>query len=245
MQRLSKRLQAVADYVTEGNRVVDVGTDHAYIPIYLLQSGKIPSAIAADIGKGPLERAKENIAENGLTDRIDTILSDGLKKINTDYESLIIAGMGGMLLKSILEANPAKTASFQEMILEPQSDLEEVRKYLRQHGYQIREENMVLEEGKYYPIMHVFSSSDGEAEACSEEDQNSKLYDRYGFHLIQKASPVLLSYLQKEEKEKQKVMTRLEGISEKSPALEERMERLQEDLTMNRMAQKMICDRAE
>ncbi len=265
MQQISKRLAAVADYVTEGNRLVDVGTDHAYLPIYLLEEGRIPSALAADVRKGPLERAKENIAAHGLSNRIETLLSDGLKKINTDYESLVLAGMGGRLIRDILAADLKKSASFREIILEPQSDLQALRAFLREKGFRIDRENMVLEEGKYYPILHVVREKSasvdparkekltgekktgkkesgekepGEKESGEEEEQ--LLYDRYGYHLIKEAHPVLLSYLEKEEKEKEKVLRHLETLSEKGQSLDKRRQELEEDLYLNRRAQEMI-----
>ena len=246
MQRISKRLNAVADYVTEGKRVVDVGTDHAYIPIFLLQEGRCKAALAADIGRGPLERARENIAENGLSDRIETVLSDGLKKINTDFECLILAGMGGKLIREILSEDPKKTASFEELILEPQSDLEALRLYLRQNGYWIDRENMVLEDGKYYPILHVIQRPVSEIrESLPKEEDALLLCDRYGYHLLKEGHPVLLSFLQKEEREKEKVLLHLEELEKKGISVEERKKELQKELLLNRRAEKLVCERKE
>lgn len=246
MQRISKRLNAVADYVTEGKRVVDVGTDHAYIPIFLLQEGRCKAALAADIGRGPLERARENIAENGLSDRIETVLSDGLKKINTDFECLILAGMGGKLIREILSEDPKKTASFEELILEPQSDLEALRLYLRQNGYWIDRENMVLEDGKYYPILHVIQRPISEIrESLPKEEDALLLCDRYGYHLLKEGHPVLLSFLQKEEREKEKVLLHLEELEKKGISVEKRKKELQKELLLNRRAEKLVCERKE
>lgn len=246
MQRISKRLNAVADYVTEGKRVVDVGTDHAYIPIFLLQEGRCKAALAADIGRGPLERARENIAENGLSDRIETVLSDGLKKIDTDFECLILAGMGGKLIREILSEDPKKTASFEEMILEPQSDLETLRLYLRQNGYWIDRENMVLEDGKYYPILHVIQRPISEIrESLPKEEDALLLCDRYGYHLLKEGHPVLLSFLQKEEREKEKVLIHLEELEKKGISVEKRKKELQKELLLNRRAEELVCERKE
>ena len=100
---LSKRLQAVAGFVSEGNRLVDVGTDHGYIPIYLVKTGKIPSAIAMDVKKGPLSRAEEHIGQAGLDAYIECRLSDGLRGLKPgEGESLLLAGMGGNLMIRIL-----------------------------------------------------------------------------------------------------------------------------------------------
>ena len=103
MAELSKRLQAVADLVTPGMRLADVGTDHAYIPIYLTQNGLVPSAIAMDINKGPLERADTHILEHGLDGKIVTRLSDGLVNLKMEEaDTMIAAGMGGGLVIHIL-----------------------------------------------------------------------------------------------------------------------------------------------
>ena len=100
--QLSLRLSAIADLVTEGNRLVDVGCDHGYLPVYLIFEKKIPQAIAADVGKGPLSRAREHIHQYGLDNYIETRLSDGLKEIGKEEgDTLVIAGMGGPLMEKI------------------------------------------------------------------------------------------------------------------------------------------------
>ena len=124
MAELSKRLQAVADLVTPGMRLADVGTDHAYIPIYLTQNGLVPSAIAMDINKGPLERADTHILKHGLDGKIVTRLSDGLVNLKMEEaDTMIAAGMGGGLVIHILNEDPAKTRSLKELVLQPQSEL--------------------------------------------------------------------------------------------------------------------------
>jgi len=151
--QLSKRLTKVASMVTAGNRLADVGTDHGYVPIYLYERQIIPHAIAMDIRKGPLERAKLHIAESGLQDRIETRLSDGLCALKTEEaDSIVIAGMGGPLMIRILSAHPQVTASAKELILQPQSEVAKVREWLCEQGYEIIEEHMVFEDGKYYPM---------------------------------------------------------------------------------------------
>ena len=101
---LSKRLQAVAAMVTEGNKLVDVGTDHGFLPIYLVKTKKIPKALAMDVNPGPLSRAREHIREYGLDTYIETRLSDGLKKLEPgEGQTLVLAGMGGGLMLRILK----------------------------------------------------------------------------------------------------------------------------------------------
>lgn len=192
MMELSKRLQMVASMVTPGMRLADVGTDHAYIPIYLTEQQVISEAIAMDINKGPLERAEEHIKEHGLEDRIQTRLSDGLQKLKSgEVDAMIAAGMGGALVIRILEDGKEVAKSLKELILQPQSELEKVRRYLLQNGYRIIDENMVLDEGKYYPMMKI--------QPCSEEVEEYAPEElKYGKWLLQKANPVLKQFLEKE-----------------------------------------------
>lgn len=155
-QKLSKRLQAAADFVTPGSRVADVGTDHGHLPIYLIQCGRCPCAVAMDIRSGPLQRADEHIRSAGLTGSIQTRLSDGLKELMPgEADSVVIAGMGGLTVINILEASFDIVQGISELILAPQSDIAKVRRFLREHGMLIDRENLVLEDSKFYPILHV------------------------------------------------------------------------------------------
>ena len=148
--QLSKRLSAVASMVTEGNRLVDVGCDHGYLPLYLYLNKKIPSAIAMDVRPGPLSRARDHIAEYGLEKYIETRLSDGLYALSPgEGDTLTVAGMGGPLMERILTAKEDVRESFEELILQPQSDIPHFRRFLRGIGWEIVEEEIVLEDGKF------------------------------------------------------------------------------------------------
>ena len=117
--QLSDRLQAVASMVTENSRLADVGTDHGYIPIYLCEMGKIPSAIAMDVKKGPLLRAKMNIERYHMQEKIRIRLSAGVLKLNPDEaDSVVIAGMGGTLVMKILEEGKKVLVDVKELVLE-------------------------------------------------------------------------------------------------------------------------------
>ena len=152
--RLSNRLSALASLVSKGHRLADIGTDHGYIPIYLCQTGIIPSAIAMDIGKGPLQQATAHIKQQGLSSRIRTRLSDGLTALQPgEADTILIAGMGGGLVMKILSQGTHALTGSEELILQPQSEIAQVRAYLRTHGFRILEEEMILEDGKYYPMM--------------------------------------------------------------------------------------------
>lgn len=188
--QLSKRLQAVARLVTPGSRLADVGTDHGYVPIWLFEQGQILSAIAMDLRKGPLERAREHIQMHGLDAHIETRLSDGLDKLLPgEADSIVIAGMGGMLVVKILSQGQKLLSSVKELILQPQSDLDAVREYLHRTGFVIVKEDMIFEDGKYYPMMKAVHG---------ENTDDRKIWFLYGRLLLENRHPVLKSYLEKE-----------------------------------------------
>ena len=139
---LSKRLQAVANLVTEGLVVADVGTDHGYIPIYLAQTNRCETAIVA----------------YGLSTRITTRLSDGVKALSIgECECVVIAGMGGALTIRIMEEGKEIFRNLKEFVLQPQSELKKVRQYLQENNYCVIAEDMVLDDGKFYPMMKVIN----------------------------------------------------------------------------------------
>ncbi|MCR5678244.1 MAG: class I SAM-dependent methyltransferase [Agathobacter sp.] len=193
-------MEAVAAMVTPGYKICDVGTDHAYIPIYLVQSGANPSALAMDLREGPLSRADEHIRDYHLEDRIATRLSDGIEALQDgEADSLIIAGMGGEVVLHILKAFPEKCRHFKEMILQPQSDVDKVRRYLRENDFKIVDEDMILEDGKYYPMFKVVPLSCGES--WQKMKENARIVcDLYGPLLLRNGNPVLRKFLVKENK---------------------------------------------
>lgn len=196
--RLSNRLSALASLVSEGHRLADIGTDHGYIPIYLCQKEVIPSAIAMDIGKGPLQQATAHIKQQGLSDRIETRLSDGLTALQPgEADTILIAGMGGGLVMKILSQGTQALTGSEELILQPQSEIAQVRAYLRIHGFRILEEEMILEDGKYYPMMKVVQEEEPD---LREETLQVQVEDAFGPVLLQKKHPVLQEWLQRELK---------------------------------------------
>lgn len=192
---LSKRLKALANMVTDGNRLADIGTDHGYIPIYLCQTGKIPSALAMDIGKGPLQQAQTHIAEHGLSEQIKTRLSDGMAALQFgEADTILIAGMGGGLVMKILSEGAEKLTGKEELILQPQSKIALVREFLRVRNFQILNEDMILEDGKYYPMMKVSQQKAAEQTKILPQE----VADAFGPVLLQKRHPVLKEWLERE-----------------------------------------------
>lgn len=150
---LTRRLQAVADLVPHNCRFADIGTDHAYLPVWLIQNHIITHAIAGDIRPGPLDRAKETARRFGCTDRLSFRLSDGLQAVNEgEADCIAIAGMGGEMIISILQAAPW-TRQGVRLILQPQSNLPELRRWLSGNGYRIRQEQCLWEEGHWYSVL--------------------------------------------------------------------------------------------
>ena len=142
--------------MTAHYKLADIGTDHAYIPIYLTQQKKITEAVALDVNEGPLQRAEEHIRENGLEAEIETRLSNGFQALQPgEVQSAVIAGMGGGLVIRILTEGAEVVRKLEECILQPQSEIEKVRAFLLEKGYEFLEEDMVCEDGKYYPMMRV------------------------------------------------------------------------------------------
>jgi tRNA (adenine22-N1)-methyltransferase len=223
--QISKRLEAVASLVSSGCKVADIGTDHAYIPIELVSSKRIPCAIAMDVNKGPLERAVEHIRQYGLEVQIETRLSDGLAALRSgEAESIVIAGMGGPLTVRILQDGEEKLSGCRELILQPQSELGQVRSYIEQKGWTISQEEMVLEDGKYYPMMKVLTDEDRKHPAMTATQL------RYGPLLLQNHHPVLHEFLKKEQKVKKQILQSLSG--QDTEAARVRRQEVQEDLSM-------------
>ena len=208
--QLSQRLSSVASMVTAGNCLADVGTDHGYVPIYLYERNIIPRAIAMDVNKGPLERAALHIAESGMKEAIETRLSDGLTALKPgEADSVVIAGMGGPLIIRILSAHPEITESLKELILQPQSEISEVRIWLYEQGYEIIEEHMVFEDGKYYPMFKAVKNP--------EAEKLTNLEYKYGKISVLGEPEVLRAYLVREIANKQNILQKLsEETTEKS-----------------------------
>lgn len=204
---LSERLKALCHMVTPGKNVVDVGCDHGFVSIYLVQQGICPGALAMDVRTGPLSRAKEHIAEQGLEDYIETRLSDGLLQYESgEAASMVCAGMGGRLMEKILTESREKAHGLAELILQPQSELKEFREFLIKDGYQFLDEDILCEDGKYYFLMKVCQSGRLETAAFCNDARPSQAFDgqgfdmelalRYGPLLLVQRHPVLREFLE-------------------------------------------------
>lgn len=221
--KLSKRLETIASMVPESAEhglVADVGTDHGFVPIWLVEQKRAARALAMDVRSGPLQRAKEHIREHGLEQLIETRLSDGLRELRpSEADTVVIAGMGGELMLRILRDGSHVRDTVGHWVLSPQSELREFRHGLEKLGLAIVKEVMVEEDGKFYTVML--------AEPGTMHYDGEYRY-RYGGCLIEDKSPVLLALLQKEERQYREIIDRLEA--QQGDAARKRLEEMRKKL---------------
>lgn len=156
--KLTPRLTLIASFVRGGSRVADIGTDHAYLPVWLVNSGVSPNAVASDINEGPLERARLTASEYNASDKINFCLADGLDGVNSQQaEDIIIAGMGGELIAKIISNCDWIKDKSKHLILQPMTAQEELHKYLCENGFKIIKEDVACEKcgRKLYIVMSV------------------------------------------------------------------------------------------
>ena len=193
---LSARLQMLAHMVTPGNRVADVGCDHGFLSIYLIQAGISPKVIAMDVRKGPMEAASEHIARWGLGAYIEARRSDGLQELFAgEVDAVVCAGMGGPLMEKILTEGREKAGQLRELILQPQSEIPKFRGFLRREGYRVVGEDAVCDDGKYYFAMRAVPGG-GQRESSGKD---SERYDKFGEGLLRQGHPTLEQYLCRQE----------------------------------------------
>ncbi len=220
---LSKRLGAVAHFVEFGEHVADIGTDHGYIPIYLIQSEISPKVYAMDVNEGPYQIAKRHIEQEGLSTQIEVRLSDGMKELHVgEATTIIVAGMGGGLTCRLLEQDRRLWDSLNWLILQPQSEIVKVREFLLINGWRIIDEDIVLDEGKIYPILKC---------QYGQESEYSDAELLYGRCLIEKKHPILLQLVKKNIEQKECVRDSLKG--KYGEHIEERLEELEKELEID------------
>ena len=225
------RLRAIAGMVTKGNRLADVGCDHGYLSIWLVSEKTVPSAIAMDVRPGPLSRAGENITRYGLEDYIETRLSDGLAKLEPgEGDTLVIAGMGGPLMERILKDGAKVREGFQELILQPQSDLPHFRHFLSEIGWEIVREEMIKEDGKFYPMMKAVRNKTGKKIMYTEAEA------WFGPLLLEKCHPILKEYLLREASIREKILADLSGARASSASAKDRLAEVKEEMELIKSA---------
>ncbi len=199
---LKGRLKLISDKVPQCKTVADIGTDHAYIPVYLIQQERCRKAIASDVRPGPVRAADRNISKYRLSHRIETRMGSGLETLNmSEADAIIIAGMGGTLLAELLESGADKIGGRAVLVLQPMNDLDVVRKWLYDHKYDIYDEELAAEGNKIYCVMSAVHTG------------QNKSYEDFQLHvgecLIKKSDPLLLPYCEMKIRQLERVLAQL------------------------------------
>ncbi len=182
---LSKRLQAIANMVPKCSVAADIGTDHGYLPVWLLENNVCATAIAADINAGPLSKAKETALNYNVSSRVSFRLCNGLADIcESETDVIIIAGMGGETIEGILSAAPWTKAK--TLVIQPQSKIPELRRWLSRNGYSVESAALVYDASRYYVVWRV---------TAGEENEPNLLNSHIDKLLIANKDPLLIGYL--------------------------------------------------
>lgn len=234
MRKLSERLLAAASLAGGAGVLADVGTDHGYVPVFLVAEKKIGRAIAMDVNPGPLARAQEHIGAYGMGDYIQTRLSDGVSALSPgEADVILIAGMGGALVTRILKIGEEVCRSAEHLVLQPQSEVAWVRRFLAEEGYVEDAANMIKEGGKFYPMMRVrYEPGMGREEAPDGAGRWEEMCFRYGRLLLLQRHPVLLEYLKKERGVQRAISEELKGHKE-TEQIARRMREVEDTLAVN------------
>ncbi|MGM9669999.1 MAG: class I SAM-dependent methyltransferase [Oscillospiraceae bacterium] len=205
--RLSNRLQAVASWITPCGTVADVGTDHGYLPVWLLQTHTAQRVIASDIHAGPLDRARRSAAEYSLENAIRFELCDGLQFAGADAaDTVVIAGMGGETIITILDAAPW-TRNGRRLVLQPQSKIRELTDWLQDNGYMLADAQLCLDTGKLYLILDVRG-------AASQERMMAEML------LLRRRDPLLPQYLAEQDARLRRAIAGMERAERQEVAAE-------------------------
>ena len=203
--KLTDRLLKIASLVSDGKKIADIGTDHGYIPVYLLKEGKVPFAVLADVNKGPLDNAHKEFIQNNLLDKVDLRLGSGIEILEIgEVEEVIIAGMGGILISELLEAKKEVAHNVEKLILQPMQAQEELRYYLLNNGYEILEEVLVREDFRIYEI--IVAKYTGKNTIIEDE-----IYYEVGIKLLENKDSLFNDFIEKKIKTYSSIVNKLEG----------------------------------
>ena len=225
--KLTNRLLKIASLVSENKRLADIGTDHGYIPVYLLNEGRIDFAILGDINKGPLENARSEVKRNKLEDKVDLRLGSGIEVLKKgEVDEVIIAGMGGILIGELLEANKEVAHSVDKLILQPMQAQEELRQYLLNNGYEILHECLEKEDFRLYEI--IVAKYTGENTHLEDN-----IYYEVGKKLIENKDELLVEFIENKIKKYNNIISKLgnkdtEAVIAKRNLANERIGKLKE-----------------
>lgn len=209
---LSKRLETVGRFVPEAARLADIGSDHAYLPVALMLKGKIDFAVAGEVVKGPFESAKRQVMKNGLSERIEVRLANGLDAIekHDQISAITIAGMGGSLIRDILEADRQnqRLSGEERLILQPNIGEKTLRTWLKENNYQIIAEEIIEENKKIYEIIV--------AEKKEQPIDYSEKELMFGPFLLEDKNATFSAKWQRELKQREVILEQLKNASEQN-----------------------------
>ncbi len=207
---MNLRIETIADMVKPGVIAADIGTDHAFLPILLMQSGRVRKVYACDVNEGPLKAARRNIAKEGFSEKIETILSNGFEHVPSDTECAIIAGMGYYTAKEILEQAMQRLDSLEQIIVEVNRNVTDMRTWISEHCFSIEEERLVHERGFDYIVISFTTAPHepyGEDELlCGTQSlRTNEGYVAYCERMIAKIDEILRVY-KKEDARKEHLL---------------------------------------
>lgn len=209
MRKLANRLKVMAQMVIPGQVVVDVGTDHAYLPIYLVDQKICAQVIGVEINPGPLKSAKQQVEAAGFASCIEIRAGDGLLPVQPgEAQVAVVAGMGGKTICEILEAAPEVTAGLSRLILQPMGAIPRVREWLSRNAWKIVQEDLLLEDGMYYLIIVAEPHPVGDSSQIRLIDKESLEFE-VGYDLINRRHPLLPKYLECQIAREQRVLDQL------------------------------------
>lgn len=218
---LSERLETIAGLIEYGETMADIGTDHGFLPVYLIKSGKSPNAIATDISQKSLKKAEDLIVSEGLISDCSARVGDGLYPIELgEVDDVVIAGMGGILMAEILSADIRKSHSFKKIILQPRSKIYYLRKWIRDNGFSITREKIAREGERFCEVLLVEPCEnsniqvENNLEAYSEDE--FLLTDFFPETLIYEPNGLTLKYLQYHLMKNEAILTKLKNNMSKN-----------------------------
>ncbi|MDZ5712192.1 tRNA (adenine(22)-N(1))-methyltransferase [Jeotgalibacillus haloalkalitolerans] len=222
--QLSQRLKTVADFVKPGETVADIGSDHAYLPCYLVKNNRVEKAIAGEVVEGPFQSAVKQVEEDGLTANIEVRKGNGLTVLSPgEVTTVAIAGMGGPLISEILENGKDRLTGVQKLILQPNINAISIRLWLQEHGWQISDEKILEEDRKIYEVIMAERSAD--VKKLSEEEL------LLGPVLLKDKSPVFIAKWKHELVQLKKIKKQME-LAEQNTSLLEKKKQLEQKIML-------------
>lgn len=227
---LDQRLKKVVSYIPQGAVLADIGSDHAFVPCYCIQQGLVERAIAGEVNVGPMEAAQGQVALVQLDEQIEVRLGSGLTVLAPgEVTAVTIAGMGGTLIATILEEGKAHLSGEERLILQPNVDAVDVRKWLLEHGYALLSEAIVKENGKIYEIL---VAKKGEEMIYAEDADIRKWELLFGPQLMREKAPAFIEKWQAEQQKRQFILEQMQRGND-SELLQEKI------TTIRRLIEKM------